>query len=408
MNNGNGAFYRASYQTMKGRSDIYIAFFEAALNNLNKNGKCAFICSDRWMLNQYGQHLRNLIATSFNVQAVVNMHRVEAFQHSVSAYTAITVIERNRQGSVIVAKGHPATDGHAKEKEILAPQSESPPPVKLLANLGFETETFDLWFKSTEPWISGSSARLALLRYLEANFQPLESNETFTKVGIGVATGADSIFITKDSSLVEPSRLLPLALAKDLVNGKLKWSGHYLINPWDNRGLIALSQYPQYASYMEQYYGKLSKRHTAQGNPAHWYKTIDRVSDELLTTPKLYIADIQNRLTPVFDTGKTYPHHNLYFIRSDCWNLEVLGGLLMSAVGQFFIECYGVRIGGEYLRFQAQYLRRIRVPLPNQLTSSQIHELKRAFRAGDITLATQIAIKVYGIAPALARLCFGY
>ena len=39
----------------------------------------------------------------------------------------------------------------------------------------------------------------------------------------------------------------------------------------------------------------------------------------------------------------------------------------MSAVGQFFVESYGVRMRGGYLRFQAQYLRRIRVPDPMTL-----------------------------------------
>lgn len=48
----------------------------------------------------------------------------------------------------------------------------------------------------------------------------------------------------------------------------------------------------------------------------------------------------------MIDEGGTYPHHNLYFIVSDRWNLEVLGGLLLSAIGQLFIEAYGVRMRG--------------------------------------------------------------
>jgi adenine-specific DNA-methyltransferase len=50
----------------------------------------------------------------------------------------------------------------------------------------------------------------------------------------------------------------------------------------------------------------------------------------------------------VLDNGETYPHHNLYFIQSDDWDLEVLGGLLMSTIGQFFVESYGVRMRGGY------------------------------------------------------------
>ena len=100
----------------------------------------------------------------------------------------------------------------------------------------------------------------------------------------------------------------------------------------------------------------------------------------LTDKPKLYIADIKNILDPVLDTGETYPHHNLYFIQSDVWNLEVLGGLLISAIGQFFVASYGVRMRGGYFRFQAQYLRRIRVPDPKTLTKAQANALVKAFR----------------------------
>jgi len=121
------------------------------------------------------------------------------------------------------------------------------------------------------------------------------------------------------------------------------------------------------------------------------------VTHALTTKPKLYIADIKSVLDPVLDSGETYPHHNLYFIQSDEWNLEVLGELLMSAVGQFFVESYGVRMRGGYLRFQAQYLRRIRVPAPGAIAKGQAKELVKAFRTRDRIRATEIALEIYGI-----------
>ena len=117
----------------------------------------------------------------------------------------------------------------------------------------------------------------------------------------------------------------------------------------------------------------------------------------LAAKPKLYIADIKEVLNPVLDRGGTYPHHNLNFIESDEWDLEVLGGLLMSAVGQFFVESYGVRMRGGYWRFQAQYLRRIRVPDPKSLTAAQVEGLRDAFRLRDRAHATRVALEVYGI-----------
>ena len=73
---------------------------------------------------------------------------------------------------------------------------------------------------------------------------------------------------------------------------------------------------------------------------------------------------------PVLDRGETYPHHNLYYLTSKVWDLEVLGGLLLSRVAQLFIQAYCVRMRGGTLRFQAQYLRRIRVPDPASMSGT--------------------------------------
>jgi hypothetical protein len=177
----------------------------------------------------------------------------------------------------------------------------------------------------------------------------------------------------------------------------MKWSGHYLVDPWNNSGLVDLDKYPRLCAYFEENAIALKKRHTALKNVHGWYKTIDRVTHALARKQKLYIADIKNTLNPVLDHGETYPHHNLYFVQSDDWDLEVLGGLLLSALGQFFVESYGVRMRGDYLRFQAQYLRRIRVPDPQGISEIPARELVDAFRKRDRDRATQVAVDVYGI-----------
>ena len=117
----------------------------------------------------------------------------------------------------------------------------------------------------------------------------------------------------------------------------------------------------------------------------------------LLSQRKLYIADIRDRLVPSLDEGKTYPHHNIYCITSRSWDLRVLGALLMSEVGEFFIRCYGVRMRGGYFRFQAQYLRRIRVPEPQTISKSIAARLARAFESNDLSLANEAALELYGI-----------
>jgi adenine-specific DNA-methyltransferase len=385
--------YRNAYSTMRGRADLYVAFFEAALRQIREGGVCAFICADRWMRNQYGAELRELVTSEYGVEVVVEMHNADAFDDEVDAYPAITVIRRQAQGSAVIATAGPEADKTAPE-ELFALFQATARDQSVASLPGLRTARVESWFKGADPWPCHSPEQLTLLRRLEDRFPALELN---AKVGIGVATGNDSLFITKDAGLVEPSRLLKLALAKDLWEGTVKWSGHYLVDPWNSDGLVNLDKYPRLHAYFEKHACALKKRHTAEKNIHGWYKTIDRVTHALVSIRKLYIADIKNVLDPVLDHGETYPHHNLYFIQSDEWDLEVLGGLLMSAVGQFFVESYGVRMRGGYWRFQAQYLRRIRLPDPKTLTVRQSEALVEAFRGRDRQRATQVAFEVYGI-----------
>jgi hypothetical protein len=386
------ALYRHAYPTMRGRADLYIGFFEAALRQLRDGGVCAFICADRWMRNQYGADLRDMVTEGFAVETVIEMHNADAFREEVDAYPAITIIRHSRQASVVLATAGPQVEKispRALSTKLLSADRSNQSSLD-----GLRTAVVDTWFKGGDPWPYRSPEQLALLRRLEEHFPVLE---TYARVGIGVATGNDGVFISKDADLVESSRLLKLALVSDICDGALKWSGHYLVDPWDNDGLVDLDRYPRLRSYFLKHEVALRKRHTAAKNIRGWYKTIDRVTHALTTKPKLYIADIKNVLNPVLDSGETYPHHNVYFIHSDVWDLEVLGGLLMSALGQFFVESYGVRMRGGYLRFQAQYLRRICVPAPGTLSKAQLHELKTAFRKRDRERATRAALQAYGI-----------
>lgn len=387
------SYYRNCYPSMVGRADLYVAFFEAALRQLKLDGVCAFICADRWMRNQYGSELRQLITSAFAVDAVIEMHEANAFHEDVDAYPAITVIRRGPQGRVLVARASGGAEKLASH-ELLAAMAAPPDDETVWRSEKLEIANIYSWFAGTDPWPCQSPDQLALLRKLEESFDLLGQS---AKVGIGVATGNDRLFITKDPELVEPSRLLKLALAKDITEGSVNWSGHYLIDPWNSDGLVDLEKFPRLKQYFEKHSGELKKRHTAAKNTHGWYRTIDRVNHILTPKPKLYIADIKDRLEPVLDLGETYPHHNLYFIQSDAWDLEVLGGLLISAVGQFFIESYGIRMRGGYLRFQAQYLRRIRVPSPTALSAIQNLKLREAFRARDKHFATTLALEIYGV-----------
>ena len=380
--------YRRRYTTLYDRADLYVPFIERSLHLLKDRGQLSFICSDRWMKNKYGGPLRDLVSQQFHLGAYIDMVDADAFHSEVSAYPAITVISRNRPGPTRVAD-RPQLDHDYLRTLALAFHS----PV--LADTLIREITGIV--SGSSPWILDLSAKTLLIKRLEADYPILE--EVGCKVGIGVATGADKAFIGQFSELdVEEDRKLPLAMAKDLASGHVVWRGYGVINPFTDEGpLVDLAKYPKLRRYLEGHRQQIMGRHVAKKNPENWYRTIDRITPSLSSRPKLLIPDIRGEAQVAFESGNLYPHHNLYFIVSDTWDLRALQAVLLSSITRLFISTYSTKMRGGYLRFQAQYLRRIRLPIWDSISPAMRERLINAASALDIDECNEATADLYSL-----------
>ncbi len=384
--------YRRRFNTIYDRADIYIPFIEHSLSLLAPDGHLGFICADRWIKNRYGGPLRRLIAERFHLKYFVDMVDTAAFHSDVIAYPAIIVINREKPKATRIAF-RPEID--AVKLRVLAHAMLAP---GLEKNKGV-TEAV-MVARGSEPWMLEGPDQIALIRRLEARYPGLE--EADCKVGIGVATGADHVFIGPYDELdVEPDRKLPLAMTRDIVTGTVKWRGFGVINPFAADGsLVPLNLYPKLAAYLEQHQAVIKSRHVSRKNPENWYRTIDRIYPELMAMPKLLIPDIKGTAQIVFEPGALYPHHNLYFITSSVWDLQALQAILLSDVTRLFISLYSTRMRGGYFRFQAQYLRRIRVPHWQSVAAPLRAQLIRAAEFRDKAACNAAAAALYHLTPA--------
>lgn len=382
--------YRTRYSTIYDRADLYIPFIEHSLCMLAPGGALGFICADRWMKNRYGAPLRRLVAEQFHLKVYVDMTGSDAFHQEVAAYPAITVICREPSG--------PTRIGHCPEISAVS-------LTKLAALLDFSLPLVDSAevremhdvAAGESSWLIESSDQLALLRRLEKEFPLLE--EAGCKVGIGVATGADKVFIGDYAALdVEPECKLPLVTTRDIQSGEVRWRGQGVINPFGNGdGLVNLTAYPRLQRYLEQHKAQILQRHCAQKNPAGWYRTIDRIFPALCNKPKLLIPDIKGEAHIVYEAGEYYPHHNLYFVTSDTWDLRALQAVLLSSISRLFVAIYSTKMRGGFMRFQAQYLRRIRLPQWCDVPDALREELRDAAIRRDFEACNRAAFPLYSL-----------
>lgn len=396
------AEYKRTFSTLYDRADLYVLFYERCLNLLGPGGVLGFICANRWIKNKYGGPLREMVAQSFNLDVYIDLEQADAFHEQVDAYPAITIIRRRPHGqapgrTAVVTGGRNGVltldDVFAQLANTTARSSRE---VTVVERVAFERD----------PWLVDSPEILQAVRELEARLPTLE--ESGAKVGIGVASGCDRVYIGEHDGLpVEDVRKLPLAMSGDLTATGINWSGQGIVNPWMSTGKLAsLDEFPRFAAYLRQHEAVLKARHTAKQNPKAWYKTIDRIYPGLTETPKLLIPDIKGEATVVYDAGRYYPHHNLYVVTSEAWDLQVLQALLRSSVALAFVAAYCIRMAGGFLRFQAQYLRRIRVPLPTAMTNEQRARLRAVASSSNQAEIDEAALDVYGLPDdAAAALC---
>lgn len=381
--------YRLRFHTFYDRADIYIPFIEKSLTSLSPSGVLGFICADRWMKNKYGGPLRKMISESFNFKIYVDMVQTQPFQEDVCAYPAISIITRDRPSITRIARNP------SLSKEALRQITE------LL--ISGELNAFPSSIESTElspgtsPWLLGGYSQVDLIRQIEADYPLLE--DTGCKVGIGVATGADRVFIADYEKLdIESSRKLKLVRTRDISSGQVKWLGKGIVNPFlDSGKLVELANFPRLERYFQKHRDVVLARHCAQKNPRSWYRTIDRISPSLAARPKLLVPDIKGESHIVYEEGEFYPHHNLYYIISDEWDLHCLQAVLMSSLTRAFIAMYSTRMRGGFLRFQAQYLRRLRIPHWSAVSDAMKAQLQEAAATRDVDACNDAVCSLYDI-----------
>ncbi|HEY3379417.1 MAG TPA: TaqI-like C-terminal specificity domain-containing protein [Armatimonadota bacterium] len=381
------AEYRARYHTLYDRADLYVPFIERCLRSLALGGVLGFICSDRWMKNKYGGPLRALVARHYHLAAYIDMVDTPAFQSDVIAYPAITIIRREPPGPTRVTK-RPQIERVTLTKLAHAMSAACNPS-------GADIVEVTNVVNHDEPWILHAFQHLEIVRRLEANYPTLE--EAGCIVGIGVATGADKVYIGSYDMLdVESDRKLPLVTTKDIARGRVEWRGLGVINPFREDGsLVSLTEYPRLSQFFMQHAETIKKRHCAEKNPGGWYRTIDRIDPALKARPKLLIPDIKGDANVVYEAGRFYPHHNLYYIISDEWDIFALQAVLRSGIARLFVAAYSTQMRGGYMRFQAQYLRRIRLPRWRDVCDMTRKALHDAAASGDIVACNEAVSALY-------------
>lgn len=360
--------YRRRFKTFTHRSDLFIAFYEKGLTVLSNDGILSFICANRWLKNQYGKKLRQLISSLFSLEAIIDLENSSPFEEEVIAYPAITNIRKKKGNNLVnyyVVNDLPALQKFSK----------------------FSEPNWILNIRISDNWFSNIESFELFSKYLDTI-----PNQGF-KIGIGVATGCDNIFIGSDlMDKVEPELILPILMTKDLKKNNFCWSGNFIINPFTKSGsLICLDEFPKAKSYFEANKEILINRHIGKKNPNHWFRTIDKINVELVKKDKILLPDISGNSQIFLDNGKYYPHHNIYYITGRSKEkLVLLAAVLMSDFVRNQLLQLGNKMNGGYPRWQIQNLKKLSIPIIDAIPQESKERLTKAYHQNNIQAINNI------------------
>ena len=287
-------------RTMVG-GDLFVPFLDRSLDWLAPQGRCGFLCSDRWRYMAFGNGFREKWLPRLDVESEQPLPAHDAFIDAVDAYPSVFIARKR------------AADEKVVEASAIWTGTRS------LADAGYV-------------------------------------------VRVGPALGCMAAYVvTPDDDDVETGLTRPWLSTAEISDGAIHWRGSQVIAMYDAHGtLIDLADHPLLSKRLERFRGKLSGRAIVK-NGAPWYRTIDRVRAADWTRPKLLVPELAKIPRIALDLSGAIPSHGVYAIFAPDDDLGTLmdqlrdGGLARALLG------FAPKVKGGYVRCYKRFLEAVPV-----------------------------------------------
>ena len=308
------------YKVYAGTADLYVYFYELALNILKEKGLNGFICSNKFFRAKYGKNLREVILED-KIITIVDFTGVRVFE-DVSVDSAITIIQKDY-----------------KENNTFKVC------IKDFKNC-FEMSQNDL---SSDSFTFVTPKELAIKKKIEKTGTPLK--EWNIKINYGIKTGFNEAFIIdgakKDELIKKDAKsaeiIKPLLRGRDIKKYDYDFADKWLINLHNNPPVDAI-EYPAIYEYLLQFKNKLEKRSDKGKN---WWNLRNCAYLEEFEKEKIVFSRIVKSPQFYSDNKKFYVEATGYILIGE--NLKYLIAFLNSnMVYKIFYKFYsGGGIDGE-------------------------------------------------------------
>lgn len=293
------ASYEARLPKELAGGDLFLPFLDRALEALKPNGRCGFICSDRWRFMAFAEEFRKKWINRLRIRSENVIRASDAFEQDVYSYPTILIASRR-------ADQHPGPTGGKTRK-------------KTLRELGYT-------------------------------------------VKVGPALGHTPAFVLRaDERGVEARLLRPWVDGSEIKEGKITPRGRRVITVHDDDGrLIDLGRFPRVKARLARFREHLKRRSIVK-NGAPWFSTIDRVRASDWNRPKVLVPELAKVPRLAIDRSGRIPAHGVYAIFAPDDNVKKLYEKLRDGKLASALKGIAPKINGGYVRCYKRFLLMVRI-----------------------------------------------
>lgn len=281
------------------RGDLYLPFLHRSFEHLANDGRCAFVCSDRWRYTAYAEGFRKRWGPRLHIITEAAGHPTDVFDRDVYV--------------------HP---------EILVATWASEPKLK-----------------PTKRRTSGQTLA-----------------DLGCRIRVGPALGVTAAYVLEaGEDDVEADLLCRWIDTKDVRAGRIEWSGRRVVSLYDRNGdLLNLGCHPRLAVRLRRFEERLRHRYIVR-NGAVWYRTIDKIERDKWAAPKLLVPEIAKTPRVAIDRSGAIPSHGVYAIFADEGDVERIHDRLRDGKLAQALAPIAPKVKGGYTRCYRRFLAAMRV-----------------------------------------------
>ena len=329
------------WYTAAGATDLYIIFFELALNLLAPRGTLTFITPNSWLTSHTARFFRQWLIHQHRVDAIIDFRQHRVFPE-LGAYTAITSITKD------APPGHIPVTHH---------NGESAQPAG--------TITLDP-LQPQAVWTPATVTQRDRIQQIMLRGPQLGQ---VADIHIGIQTLADDVFILAHPHYqnLEPGILRPIVKASVMHNG-VDPTQRRVIFPYTSTGALMpestlASQYPNAYHHLNEHRETLVGRDKGKTHPHHWYAFGRNASILSGFANKIVTPPISPR--PNF---QLHPEPDTTFYAGYCikpkYGIDhaLLLDVLNSEDMDFFIDLTSKSLSSGWMHYSKAYIQHFPIP----------------------------------------------